>query len=184
MKSVYLQEKSRQQNVTSPVIPRLHDTTGCQPVWQPCWTNRLFVQFRSTRLSNRLYNAVWQPRWTNSCSFNTVVYLERCHGDGLQAVIPEIDVNSESWWQLGWYNMLQPFSWHYTTYSTYFQQINNKSTTQWMLPFSVQLRSAKIYQQTKLSENTYGSLTNTFSAFFRSSNRSAGMISTRHFDQY
>jgi len=52
MKSVYLKEKSRQQNMSRVLL---------YPVYTIGWTNRLFVQFRSTRLSNWLYNAVWQP---------------------------------------------------------------------------------------------------------------------------
>ena len=61
-------------SASTPVIPCLHDITGCQtscttgftawqPVWQPCWTN-------SHCSLNWLSNPVWQPCWTNSCSFN------------------------------------------------------------------------------------------------------------------
>ena len=46
------------------IKPRLHDTTGCQTVWQPCWTNshcsfnRLYNQLNvciHDRFDNRLY---------------------------------------------------------------------------------------------------------------------------------
>ena len=33
------------------LIPRLHDTTGCQPAWHPCWTNS---HCSFNQLSNRL----------------------------------------------------------------------------------------------------------------------------------
>jgi len=54
------------------LLPRLHDTAGCQtgctiqPVWQ---TGCLFTRY--SRLSNRVVQPVWQPCWTNShCSLN------------------------------------------------------------------------------------------------------------------
>ena len=47
-------------------IPRLHDTTGCQPAVSCKQTsnrlsNQLSATVRSTRLSNRVVQPVWQP---------------------------------------------------------------------------------------------------------------------------